>query len=271
MWFGDIVAGQHRCACANPAPLRKKNPTMAKNHDDASATRSAPAPSRCPAGRRPLSVLGSVGLAATLATLTLLTGCASLFEPVNQEVALRTSVDGERVEAACEVKNDKGRWTVTTPVNLAVTRSSAPLVVECHGENGLTAFHEFTPVGSGSGEVKGSNVSSGYPFRMELALAPLDPTLSSAAVPAAAAVNPADIPYIDADGRAAYARFIAGDLPRAFAVSDKGQWIRVNGARSAGKLAMDRCVALGGNCGLYAVDNDVIWENRHATRLAASR
>ena len=47
--------------------------------------------------------------------------------------------------------------------------------------------------------------------------------------------------------------------------------IRVNGARAAGRLAMDRCIALGGSCGLYAVDNAVVWEDRDAARLAASR
>ena len=240
---------------------------MAKNHD-ASAPTPAYAPARCPAGRRSLSALGTVGLATALAVLG---GCASLFEPVNQEIALRTSVNEERVEAACDVSNDKGRWTVTTPINFAVTRSSEPLLVECHGENGLTAAHRFDPVSSGSGETRGSNVSSGYPFRMELALAPVDPTLRKSSGRAAAAVDPADIPHIDADGRAAYARFLAGDLPRAFAVSDKGHWIRVNGARSAGKLAMDRCVALGGICGLYAQDYEIVWEDRGATRLAASR
>lgn len=241
---------------------------MAKTHDALSAPSPASAPSRRPAGRRALSALGTAGLAASLAVLT---GCATLFEPVNQEVALRTTVDDERVEAVCEVSNDKGRWTVITPVDLAVTRSSAPLVVECHGENGLMAVREFLPVGSGTEEIRGSNVSSGYPFRMELALSPVDPTLRPGTGRAVGSVTPNEIPYIDAEGRAAFARFVAGDLPRAFAISDKGHWIRVNGARSAGRLAMDRCTALGGTCGLYALDHDIVWEDRNTTRLAASR
>ena len=87
----------------------------------------------------------------------------------------------------------------------------------------------------------------------------------------ATSIDPAQLPHLDADGRAAWARFLAGDLPRAFAISDNGQWIRVNGARGASRLAMDRCVALGGSCGLYAVDNAIVWDDRHAARLALIR
>ena len=239
---------------------------MAKNHDNASAPSRTPALPRRPAGRRSLSALGSVALAAALAALT---GCASLFETVNQEVALRTSVNDERIEAACEVSNDKGRWTVTTPINFAVTRSSAPLRVECHADNGLMAVHEFPANGSGSDGNPGGKVSSGYPFRIELTLAPTEDPRRKGNERAVASADPGEIPYIDADGRAAFTRFIAGDRPRAFAISDKGHWIRVNGARSAGRLAMERCVALGGNCGLYAVDDAIVWEDRGATRLAS--
>ena len=38
---------------------------------------------------------------------------------------------------------------------------------------------------------------------------------------------------------------------------------------AAAGLAMERCVALGGNCGLYAVDDAIVWEDRGATRLAS--
>lgn len=234
---------------------------MAKNPHDASASPLA-------AGvRRPLTRLAGLGVAGALA---LLAGCSTLFEPVNQEVALRTLVDDQRVEALCELHNDKGRWTVSAPANIAITRSSGPLTVECHGSDGLVATQTFEANGRGE-SIAGSNVSSGYPYRLELALAQPDPALQSQTSPAAAAVDPGQLPHVNDLGRAAYARFLAGDLPRAFAISDNGQWIRVNGARSAGRLAMDRCLTLGGNCGLYAVDNAVVWEDRNAARLAANR
>lgn len=204
------------------------------------------------------------------AALALLAGCSTLFEPVNQEVALRTLVDDQRVEAMCELSNDKGRWTVAAPANFAVTRSSAALTVECHSSDGLVASETFSASGRGE-SIAGSNVSNGYPYRLEMQLARPDPTLQSRHSQSASAVDPGQLPHLDDEGRAAYARFLAGDLPRAFAISDRGQWIRVNGARAAGRLAMDRCVALGGSCGLYAVDNVVVWEDRDAARLAANR
>lgn len=249
---------------------------MAKNSRDASASLLAAGAAQAAsprfagtraAPRLPLSRLAGLGVAAAL---TLLGGCSTLFEPVNQEIALRTLVDDQRVEALCELSNDKGRWTVAAPANFAVTRSSSPLTVECHDSEGLVATRTFEASGQGE-SIAGSNVSSGYPFRLELQMAQPDPTLRPQSSRSAAAVDPGQLPHVDDAGRAGYARFLAGDLPRAFAISDRGQWIRVNGARAAGRLAMDRCIALGGSCGLYAVDNAVVWEDRDAARLAASR
>lgn len=253
---------------------------MAKIQHAASAPTPAPGAARldssAPTGfraadghrRRPgLAGLAGWGIAAALSVLA---GCAALGEPVNQELALRTLVGDERVEALCEVSNDKGRWSLAAPANFAVTRSSAPLTVECHSSDGLVASETFEASGEGE-SIAGSNVSSGYPYRLEVRMAHPDPSRQSHDAPVATAVDPGQLPHLDAEGKAAWSRFLAGELPRAFAISDSGQWIRVNGARSAGRLAMDRCVTLGGSCALYAVDNAVVWEDRDAARFAISR
>lgn len=232
---------------------------------DASAPRSARLPA--PAGRlRP--ALSALALTASLAILG---GCATLFEPVNQEVALRPLVDDRRTEASCELSNDKGRWTVQAPADLAVTRSSAPLLVECRTDDGLVATQRFENLGSGNPALAGSNVGSGYPFRLEMQLALPDPSQQRGYLTSAASVNPAQLPYVDEAGQAGYGRFLAGELPRAFAISNRGHWIRVNGSRSASRTAMERCLALGGLCSLYAVDHGVVWEDPAVARVASSR
>ena len=250
---------------------------MAKNQYDASAPISADpaAKAASPAvtgfhRAGPGRPLGGLAGPAMAAALSVLAGCASLFEPVNQELALRTHAGDQRVEALCELSNDKGRWSVAAPANFAVTRSSEPLTVECHSSDGLVALQKFEATGRGE-SIAGSNVSSGYPYRLELQMARQDPGQETRSPVSATSVDPAQLPHLDADGRAAWARFLAGDLPRAFAISDNGQWIRVNGARGASRLAMDRCVTLGGTCGLYAVDHAIVWDDRNAARLALIR
>ena len=202
-----------------------------------------------------------------------LAACAAISErPVNQEVHLSATSDGAPVEAACEVGNDRGRWTVIAPVRVAVTRSPEPLTVDCVDGEGRQARHVAAPsrsAGIAAGGVAGYEYPS--PLTLPLAAVPVEPT--SSLLVASAARTPIDdvarLPAVDEAGRDGYRRFLAGPSPRAFAIADGGTWIRVNGSRGADRLALARCQAAGSACRLYAIDDQVVWEQRRTPDLLA--
>ena len=212
------------------------------------------------------SMVCKAGLAALVA-LTF-SACAS-FKAANQEVALRVTDDGERAEATCDVSNDRASWTVVAPVTLAVTRSDQPLAVECRTADGGKAVATFSAIKYG--ELPGGGVSNyHYPATLELALVRGSSTSMLAGAPAFAPLDDVGrLPWVGEDGREGYRRFLAGESPRAFAISDKGRWVRVNAVRGAARLAMDRCQTYGGRCRLYAVDDAVVWDEKRSVDLTA--
>lgn len=215
------------------------------------------------------SMVYKTGLAALMA-LTL-GACASSYKPVNQEVALRVTEGGERVEAACEVGNDRASWSVISPLVFGVTRSEKPLTVECSTPEGSKATRVFEAIKFG--DLPGSGVASySYPPTLELALVRhgKHQTVHVGAPAFASIDDVSKLPQVDEDGQEGYRRFLAGDTPRAFAISDKGRWIRVNAVRGAARLAMDRCQSYGGRCRLYAVDDEVVWDSKRGSDLAAA-
>jgi hypothetical protein len=76
-------------------------------------------------------------------------------------------------------------------------------------------------------------------------------------------------PFLDAGGRALYQRFLAANLPRAFAIASSGAAGWAGAAASiqeARAIALRNCVAAGGRDGaLYAEDLAVVWEGRRWT------
>ena len=224
-----------------------------------------------PAAPRPLRrAARRFAVLAPPLVVAVVAGCASYGKPVNQEVALRVTEGGERAEASCVVSNDFGTWTVVAPVVLGVTRSEKPLEVECSTPEGLKAVRVFNSIRFG--ELPGGQTAYAYPEELELALPRVD-RLHTTGVSAPAFARLDDVgmlPYVDEEGREGYRRFLAGGLPRAFAISDNGHWIRVNAARGAARLAMSRCQTYGGRCRLYAVDDEVVWDQKRPSDLVAS-
>ena len=212
------------------------------------------------------SMVCKAGLAALVA-LTL-SACAS-HKTVNQEVALRVTDGGERAEATCDVSNDRAHWTVVAPVNFGVTRSDQPLTVECRTADGGKAVRVFDAIKYG--ELPGAGVAAyQYPETLELALLRGGAQSVLVGAPAFAPIDDVSkLPWVGEEGREGYRRFLAGDSPRAFAISDKGRWVRVNAVRGAARLAMDRCQSYGGRCRLYAVDDAVVWDEKRSVDLTA--
>ncbi|HZH06164.1 MAG TPA: hypothetical protein VEY69_05770 [Lautropia sp.] len=208
---------------------------------------------------------------ATLAILTAmsLTACAAVGSvPVNQEVSLRATEGGERVEAACEVSNDKATWTVVAPAVFSVTRSEKPLTVECRTPAGGKGYQVFEAARE-SELPGGGNAGHGYPRILELVLGQESRQPVQIGRTAASVDDLYLLPEIGDEGRKGYRRFLAGDSPRAFAVSPQGRWVRVNAVRGAARLALDRCQSYGGRCRLYAVDDQVVWDQARPNGVIA--
>lgn len=69
---------------------------------------------------------GAIGLLAALA------GCATVSEPFEQEVIVRTIQDNREIVAVgCVLTNDAGRWFMMAPGRVTIRRSAGNLFVDC--------------------------------------------------------------------------------------------------------------------------------------------
>lgn len=67
-----------------------------------------------------------------LAMLAALSGCATVSEPYEQEVIVRTIQDNREIVAVgCVLTNDAGRWFMMAPGRVMVRRSAGNLFVDC--------------------------------------------------------------------------------------------------------------------------------------------
>ncbi|MCX7255432.1 MAG: SHOCT domain-containing protein [Polaromonas sp.] len=62
-----------------------------------------------------------------------LAGCASITGTTNQNVSVQTkeSTGTELVGASCELSNKKGKWFITTPGSVGISRSNDDIQVSC--------------------------------------------------------------------------------------------------------------------------------------------
>ena len=74
--------------------------------------------------------------ASVLALATFVTGCASITGTTNQNVSIQTlqASGAEVADAKCELTNAKGKWFVTTPESVGITRSNDDMPVICKKE-----------------------------------------------------------------------------------------------------------------------------------------
>lgn len=88
----------------------------------------------------------------------------------------------------------------------------------------------------------------------------------------AAIDNVEAVPYLSEAGRAAYRNFLARSTPRAFALSNSGEWSWAEEGDDPVERVLTACQqSSGATCQLYAVDKDVVWnEKNSAPSLQAS-
>jgi len=70
-------------------------------------------------------------VAVVLAVTALLSGCASLLEEDTQEVNVRFMCAEKHLVATCDLKNDKGRWRLSTPGKATVINDASLLEISC--------------------------------------------------------------------------------------------------------------------------------------------
>ncbi len=73
-------------------------------------------------------------LALAVGLLCLLSGCASLVNDDSQEVSVRLMCGPRTFTATCHLKNDKGRWTLSTPGTIRVVNDISSLEITCRGQ-----------------------------------------------------------------------------------------------------------------------------------------
>ena len=79
-----------------------------------------------------MAMMKTMGTLALLALLALLGGCATLSEPYDQEVIVRTIEDNREIVAVgCVLTNDAGRWFMMAPGRVTVRKSAGNLFVDC--------------------------------------------------------------------------------------------------------------------------------------------
>jgi hypothetical protein len=66
------------------------------------------------------------------------------------------------------------------------------------------------------------------------------------------------VPYLQADGRRAYARYLAANRPRAFAIAPDGSWGEASGLDPINK-ALVQCANGHEGCRVCSVDGDIVW------------
>ncbi len=78
---------------------------------------------------------------------------------------------------------------------------------------------------------------------------------------------PEQLPYVNDDGRQAYRSLLTRSAPRAFALSENGNWAAAWGVDDPPARALARCAEKGGrNCRLYMVDSRLVWDGGAGTR-----
>lgn len=93
-----------------------------------------------------------IKLAAAVAALAMLSGCASITGSEGQALSVSaTAADGTSIDKAeCTLDNDKGHWTTTTPNFVTVRRSAEDLTVVCKKEGMIDGILKAVSRAAGS-------------------------------------------------------------------------------------------------------------------------
>jgi dienelactone hydrolase len=118
----------------------------------------------------------------------------------------------------------------------------------------------FDPLGRGLAECRARGWQCRvYAYDNDVVWSPTAPPPRPPATHFAAIDDVQAVPYLNEQGRAAYAHFLTQPLPRAFALSASGQSVATHGGADPAGRALELCKEHGITCRPYAVDNAVVW------------
>jgi hypothetical protein len=104
------------------------------------------------------SIANNIIMAGLLAALG---GCATLTDSSEQLVEVRTVAANQEVYGAgCVLSNDVGRWFVLAPGRVTITRSAAPLALDC-ARQGQGSASELVASRFDTGKLIGNVVVTG--------------------------------------------------------------------------------------------------------------
>jgi hypothetical protein len=97
---------------------------------------------------------------AAAAAISALSGCASIVGSSNQPISIQATKAGAQVTGAtCELTNDKGSWSVTTPGSVTVHKAYGDMSVKCQKDSDNAAL--TTAKSSANGLVFGNILFGG--------------------------------------------------------------------------------------------------------------
>ena len=84
-------------------------------------------------------ITNNKALLTAAAMLLSLSGCASVAMDSTHKMSISAVQNGQPVTALCDLKSDKGEWSVNAPGELDVARSAADLLISCVSDDGTFA------------------------------------------------------------------------------------------------------------------------------------
>jgi hypothetical protein len=66
-----------------------------------------------------------------IASVGLLSACATLLDEDNQEVKVQFTCAEKNIVATCHLQNSKGRWMISTPGRATILSDNTPLEITC--------------------------------------------------------------------------------------------------------------------------------------------
>lgn len=112
--------------------------------------------------------MGSMKNLALLAVgAALLSACATLSEPTQQTLMVRTILDNREIGGVgCVLTNDAGRWFVTSPGHVVVQKSAGNLFVDCR-KDGMNMGQDVVASKANASAVVGGAATAGLGYLLD--------------------------------------------------------------------------------------------------------
>lgn len=103
-----------------------------------------------------------------LALLAALAGCATVSEPFEQEVIVRTIQDNREIVAVgCVLTNDAGRWFMMAPGRVTIRRSAGNLFVDCKKGTASAGQERFASRPNNSATIGNAVTTAGLGYLLD--------------------------------------------------------------------------------------------------------